>query len=85
MAFGLVVVLVTEPIFYSYAYPEPEKFRDYPIQPQEAFYSTDLKEFVLPCTAVQQAEDPDAIVLAFFQSTYEVAALATCDRAALER
>lgn len=77
---------VTEPIFYSYAYPEPEKFRDYPIQPQEAFYSPDLQEFVLPYTAVQQADDPDAIVLAFFQSTYEAAAnLSSWDRAALER
>jgi hypothetical protein len=77
---------VTEPIFYSYAYPEPEKFRDYPIQPQEGFYSTDLQEFILPYAAVQQADDPDAIVLAFFQSTYEAAAdLASWDRAALER
>lgn len=77
---------VAEPIFYSYAYPEPEKFRDYPIEPQEAFYSTDMREFILPYAAVHQADDPDATVLAFFQSTYEAAAnLANWDRAALER
>ncbi|MUL35449.1 DUF5996 family protein [Gloeocapsopsis dulcis] len=77
---------VAEPIFYSYAYPEPEGFRDYPIQPQEAFYSADMREFILPYETVRQAKDPDAVVLAFFQSTYEAAAnLTNWDRAALQR
>ena len=75
-----------EAIFYAYAYPEPDGFRDYPIQPQAAFYSSELKEFILPYTAVRQAEDPDAVLLAFFQSTYAAAAnLGHWDRAALER
>jgi len=40
---------------------------------------------VLPYTAVREAEDPDAALLAFFQSTYAAAAdLAGWDRAALE-
>ena len=69
-----------------HAYPEPDGFRDYPIQPQAAFYSSELKEFILPYTAVRQAEDPDALLLAFFQSTYAAAAnLGHWDRAALER
>jgi len=77
---------VAEPIFYSYAYPEPEGFHDYPIQPQEAFYSKDMREFILPYEAVQHANEPDAMILAFFQNTYEAAAnLANWDRAALER
>lgn len=76
---------VAEPIFYAYAYPESEGFRDYQIQPSAAFYSSDLKEFVLPYAALQQAIDPDAMLLAFLQSTYEAAAdLAHWDRAALE-
>ena len=76
---------VTEPIFYAYAYPAPEGFRDYVIQPPEAFFSADLQEFVLPYAALQQASDPDAMLLAFLQSTYEAAAnLAHWDRAALE-
>ncbi|MEP0869614.1 DUF5996 family protein [Trichocoleus desertorum AS-A10] len=76
---------VAEPIFYAYAYPGPEGFRDYVIQPAEAFYSPDLQEFVLPYAALQQATDPDAMLLAFFQTTYEAAAdLAHWDRAALE-
>lgn len=77
---------VVEPIFYAYAYPAPEGFRDYAIQPQEAFYSSDMQEFILPYEAVRQTEEPDAALLAFLQSTYEAAAnLANWDRAALER
>lgn len=72
-------------LFYAYAYPAPEGFKDYPIQSQEAFYSSDMQEFVLPYEAVRQADDPDARVLEFLQSTYEAAAnLGNWDRAALE-
>jgi hypothetical protein len=77
---------VVEPVFYAYAYPAPEGFRDYSIQPKEAFYSSQMQEFILPYKAVRQADDPDAVLLAFFQSTYEAAAnLGHWDRAALER
>jgi Family of unknown function (DUF5996) len=75
-----------EPVFYAYAYPTPEGFRDYPIQPREAFYSSEMQEFILPYEAVRQADDPDAMLLAFLQSTYEAAAnLGHWDRVALER
>jgi Family of unknown function (DUF5996) len=75
----------TEALFYAYAYPVPEGFKDYSIQPEAAFYSSDMQEFVLPYKAVRQADDPDAIVLEFLQSTYEAAAnLGHWDRAALE-
>ena len=70
---------------YTYAYPAPEGFRDYSIQPREAFYSSQMQEFILPYEAVRQADDPDAVLLAFFQSTYEAAAnLGHWERAALE-
>jgi hypothetical protein len=76
---------VVEPVFYAYAYPAPEGFRDYPIQPREAFYSSEMQEFILPYEAVRQADDPDAMLLAFLQSTYEAAAdLGHWDRVALE-
>jgi hypothetical protein len=29
---------VNEPVFYVYAYPEPQSFKDYTTQPPEAFY-----------------------------------------------
>lgn len=62
------------PLFYSYAYPEPAGFRTAPVLPEGAFYSEALHEFVLPYDAVRHAQDPDAAVLTFLQSTYEAAA-----------
>jgi hypothetical protein len=70
--------------FYSYAYPEPDGFRDWPV-PVPARYDAALGEFVLPYRAVRTAEDPDAVLLSFLQSTYEAAAtLGRWDRSALE-
>jgi Family of unknown function (DUF5996) len=75
----------SEGSFYSYAYPEPEGFKDWPIRPQAAFYDDTLAEFLLPYAEVRKAPQPDAMLLGFFQSTYEAAAdLARWDRAALE-
>ena len=75
-----------EPIFYSYAYPEPEGFKDARVGPERAYYNTDFKEFVLPYDAVRASEDPDAALLQFLQDTYEAAAThAHWDRASLER
>ncbi|HEY9780734.1 MAG TPA: DUF5996 family protein [Leptolyngbyaceae cyanobacterium] len=77
---------VEEPVFYAYAYPAPEGFQDYRVEPKEAFYSLQMQEFILPYEAVRQAEDPDAMLFAFLQSTYEAAAnLGHWERAALER
>lgn len=74
-----------EPAFYAYAYPQPAGFAQWKVQPQGAYYSEALGEFVLPYEVVRHADDPDATVLAFLQSTYEAAAeLGKWDRAALE-
>jgi hypothetical protein len=71
--------------FYAYAYPEPEGFAQWSVEPDAAYYDKALGEFLLPYEAVRTAEDPDAMLLAFFQSTYEAAAeLGHWDRAALE-
>lgn len=73
------------PAFYSYAYPGPDGFAAARVRPDEAFFSSDLGEFILPYDAVRSAPQPDAALLAFLQSTYEAAAdLANWDRAALE-
>jgi Family of unknown function (DUF5996) len=72
--------------FYAYAYPEPEGFSTASVQPAAAFYSPDLREFILPYDAVRLAESPDSTLLDFLQSTYEAAAdLAKWDRGGLER
>jgi hypothetical protein len=74
-----------EGLFYAYAYPEPPGFAAYSVEPAATSYSAEMGEFVLPYTAVREAEDPDASLLAFFQSTYEAAAdSGKWDRAALE-
>lgn len=74
-----------EGAFYSYAYPTPDGFADWPVEPAPARYDAELGEFLLPYEAVRTADDPDALLLAFLQSTYEAAAtLAGWDRAALE-
>ena len=73
------------PAFYSYAYPSPQGFSEYTVQPKEAFFSKALGEFLLPYDAVRNAPDPDAALDAFLQSTYEAAAVsANWDRASLE-
>ncbi len=73
------------PLFYSYAYPEPDGFGAAPLQPAGARYDPSLHEFVLPYADVSQADVPEDMLLAFLQSTYEAAAnLARWDRRALE-
>lgn len=72
--------------FYSYAYPEPDGFSEWQVEPDGAYYDHGLGEFVLPYAAVRTSADPDAMLMAFFQSTYDGAAvLAGWNRAALER
>jgi hypothetical protein len=61
------------PMFYSYAVPEPNGFRDAWV-PRSARYHEQLGEFVLPYEAVRSSPDPDATLLAFLQSTYDAAA-----------
>ncbi|MEP6993103.1 MAG: DUF5996 family protein [Acidobacteriota bacterium] len=77
---------VTNPAFYSYAYPEPPGFAEARVKPAAAFYSPDLHEFILPYEAVRSAASPEDVLLEFLQSTYEAAAeLGGWDRKALER
>jgi hypothetical protein len=73
-------------VFYSYAYSEPEGYRQFPIAPAAARFDTAFGEFVLPYEAMRQSADPDTTLLEFLQSTYEAAAnCARWDRTALER
>jgi len=76
--------MMPEPIFYSYAYPEPRGFSEAKVRPPEASYNPQLKEFVLRYDDVRQAESPDAALLEFARSTYDAAStLGNWDRAAL--
>jgi hypothetical protein len=74
-----------EPLFYSYAYPEPPGYRASPVAPAQAIFDSKMGEFVLPYEAMRRSADPDSALLQFLQSTYEAAA--NCggwDRAGLE-
>ena len=75
-----------EGVFYAYAYPEPSGYRDTIVAPAGARWDHDLAEFVLPYEVVRTADDPDALLLAFLESTYDAAATtARWDRNSLER
>jgi hypothetical protein len=74
------------PVFYAYAYPEPEGFKSASVRPAAARYDSMLGEFILPYVDVQRSTSPDDTLLSFLQGTYEAAAdLSGWDRPALER
>ena len=69
-----------QPMFFSYAYPDPPGFKE--ALPR---YEPLLGEYVLPYEEVRNASSPDDVLLEFLQSTYEAAAnLGRWDRRALE-
>jgi hypothetical protein len=73
------------PAFYSYAYPAPDGFAATLVHPSQAFFSSELGEFILPYDAVRTAADPEGTLLEFLNSTYAAAAEAgKWDRANLE-
>lgn len=77
---------VTAPAFYAYAAPEPKGFAQAKVRPAQAFYHTEMKEFLLYYDDVRKAASPEEALSEFLQSTYEAGAeLAQWDRAALER
>ena len=70
--------------FYSYAYPEPARFRERAM-PAGASFEPTLGEFILPYDAMRSAPSPDATLLEFLSATYAAAADGgNWDRAALE-
>jgi hypothetical protein len=73
-----------EGAFYSYAYPEPPDYAAHPV-PEGAAYVASAGQFLLPYEVVRGADDPDALLLQFLQSTYDAAAIGgNWDRFALE-
>jgi uncharacterized protein DUF5996 len=77
---------IEEPAFYAYAYPEPAGYGDRAVQPSAAFYSREMREFILPYEAVRRAASPERELLAFCETTYDAAAdLGQWDRDALDR
>ena len=78
--------VISAPAFYSYTVPEPPGFAQARISPRQAFYNSELKEWILLYDDVRNARSPEQTLLDFMQSTYEAGAdLAGWDRKALER
>jgi hypothetical protein len=79
-------VEVAEPVFYAYAAPEPEGFRDAPLRVSEARYDASLGEYILPYEDVGTSTDPTSEIRAFCEDIYVAGAtLGGWDRASLER
>jgi hypothetical protein len=57
-----------EAMFFSYVAPEPPGFAE-----RAPFYDRESSLCLLPYDAVRTAADPDAMLLDFFQSTYDAA------------
>ena len=69
------------PAYYSYTYPAPGGYASARVEPEDAFHSAELGEFILPYESVRRSGDPEAKLLGFLQSTYEAGAnLAAWDR-----
>jgi hypothetical protein len=74
------------PSFYAYAAPEPAGFSSALIDPSLAYYLPALHGFYLEHDDVRAAALPEAMLMEFFNSTYDAAAnLGAWPRAQLER
>ncbi len=72
-------------VFYSYCYPAPEEFGKQTVEPAEAFFSTEMGEFLINYDVVRESNDPENTLLQFMQTTYEAAArMSNWNREALE-
>lgn len=70
--------------FYAYTVPEPTGLSKLRIRPDAAFFSGELKEFLLPYEVVRKSSDPARLILDFAESTYDAGSrLAGWDRDAL--
>lgn len=77
---------IARPVFFSYAYPEPEGFSAAAVGPRGAGYNPELREYVYPYDEVRQSASPDEVLLEFLQSSYEAAAgFGGWNRSELER
>jgi len=77
---------VAGPAFYSYTVPTPEGLAAHAVRPAEAFWHSQLGEFILMYDHVRTSPSPRRMLLDFFESTYAAGAdLARWDRVSLER
>jgi hypothetical protein len=63
-----------QPAFYAYTTPKPAGIEAAAVEPEAAFWSTDLGEFLLPYEAVRTSADPRQSLLEFLESCYRAGA-----------
>lgn len=56
--------------FYAYTSPKPDGIEAATLEPDAAFWSNDLAEFLLPYEAVRASPDPRSALIAFLESSY---------------
>ncbi len=59
------------PFLYGYIYPEPQGCESLPVTPEQAAWSSQLREWVLPYAEVRDAADPAAMIRAFIDEIYD--------------
>lgn len=64
---------IPEASFYCYIYPEPDGFKTGVMMPEQAYYSKDIGQFILPYAAVLQSDTPEELLLDFLRSGYSLA------------
>ena len=76
---------IQDAAFYCYAAPTPSGFSEQIVRPAEAFYHSNLGEYLLMYDDVRRAKFPTAVLMEFLQSTYEAGAVTgKWERAELE-
>jgi len=76
---------IQEAAFYCYAAPAPSGFSEQRVRPAEAFYHSNLGEYLLMYDDVRRSGSPTSDLMEFLESTYEAGAITgKWDRAALE-
>ncbi len=76
---------VDEAAFYAYGYPTPEGLAESEIGLKDAYWQSELGEFILPYAAVCESDDPEGTLMRFLEGSYAaIADRAGWDRSALE-
>lgn len=77
-------VTAAEPFFYSYVYPEPDGYRVSGLGTGQ--FDENYGEFVLPYSEVRASQNPEGMLMDFFQAAYDAGAdLGKWERETLER
>jgi hypothetical protein len=63
-----------KPAFYAYGYPAASGMERAAIAPNEAYWNSDLGEFILHYDDVRASPSPEKMILDFMQTTYELVA-----------